>query len=162
MKKYAILPGRRRMLTKNMITDSQENTKSAAEASRWLGVSYNTYKKWAIYYGVFENHKNQSGEGISKKSSNFKVNLNEIFKGNHPDYPDKTFKKRLIHEGLLQEECSLCSYNESRILDEKICLHLDYIDGDKLNKIYDNLRLLCSNCYFTNVGDFKNAKSFCQ
>ena len=26
----------------------------------------------------------------------------------------------------------------------------------------DNLRLLCPNCYFTNVGNFKNSKSFCQ
>ena len=150
------------MLTKNMIADSQENTKSASEASRWLGVSYNTYKKWAQYYGIFDNHKNQSGEGISKKSTNFKVELKEIFGGKHPNYPDKTFKKRLINEGLLQEECGVCGYNESRILDGKICLHLDYIDGDVNNKTYDNLRLVCSNCHFTNVGDFKNAKVFCQ
>ena len=74
MKKYAILPCRRRMLTKNMITDSQENTKSAAEASRWLGVSYNTYKKWAIYYGVFENHKNQYLHTKMSRFRNTKIN----------------------------------------------------------------------------------------
>ena len=150
------------MLTKNMITDSQTNTKSAAEAARWLGVSYNTYKKWAQFYRIFDQHKNQSGEGISKKSTNFKVDLTHIFDGKHPNYPNKVLKKRLINEGLLQEECSICSYNESRILDNRICLHLDYIDGNEENKIYDNLRLVCSNCYFTNVGNFKNAKVFCQ
>ena len=70
--------------------------------------------------------------------------------------------KHLINEGLIQEECDICKWNESRITDNKICLHLDYIDGDIKNKEYDNLRLVCSNCYFTNVGNFKNAKIFCQ
>lgn len=162
MQKYVVIPGRRKILTKNMIEESQKNTKSAAEASRWLGVSYNTYKKWSKYYNIFDNHKNQSGVGISKKSTNFKIDLNEIFEGKYPDYPNKVLKKRLINEGLIQEECDICKWNESRITDNKICLHLDYIDGDIKNKEYDNLRLVCSNCYFTNVGNFKNAKIFCQ
>ena len=58
------IPGRRKVITKNMLLRAQENTVSAAEASRWLEVSYNTYKKWAKYYGVFEQHKNQEGVGI--------------------------------------------------------------------------------------------------
>ena len=156
------IPGRRLVLTKNMILDAQSQTKSAAEASSWLNVSYNTYKKWSKYYNIFDNHKNQSGVGISKKSTNFKIDLNEIFEGKYPDYPNKVLKKRLINEGLIQEECDICKWNESRITDNKICLHLDYIDGDIKNKEYDNLRLVCSNCYFTNVGNFKNAKIFCQ
>ena len=60
------IPGRRMVITKRMLESSHENTRSAAEASRWLGVSYNTYKKWAKYYGLFEEHKNQSGIGIKK------------------------------------------------------------------------------------------------
>ena len=39
-----------------MIESSQENTKSAMEAARWLGVSYATYRKYAKMYGIFENH----------------------------------------------------------------------------------------------------------
>ena len=42
------IKGRRLVLTKNMIMESQSNTKSAMAAARWLGVSYNTYKKWSI------------------------------------------------------------------------------------------------------------------
>ena len=39
------IPGRRLVLTKNMMIRAQENTNSASEASRWLDISYNTYKK---------------------------------------------------------------------------------------------------------------------
>ena len=58
-------------------------TSSNAEASRWLGVSYNTYKKWAKYYKLFDNNLNQSGKGIPKRKSHFKIELDEIFNGNH-------------------------------------------------------------------------------
>ena len=45
------IPGRRKVLTKNRILESQKHTKSNMEAARWLEVNYNTYKKWAKYYG---------------------------------------------------------------------------------------------------------------
>ena len=53
------LPGRRLVLTKNKILESHKHTKSNMEASRWLGVSYNTFRKWGIFYGVFEQHLNK-------------------------------------------------------------------------------------------------------
>ena len=157
------IPGRRRVITKNMILRAQENTKSNMEAARWLDVSYNTYKKWATYYGVFEQHLNQEGKGIKKGWGSYKISMEDIFNGNaKPNYSFHTFKKRLIDEGYFREECSICGWNEARITDEKICLTLDFNDGNSDNKNYDNLRLLCSNCYFTNVGNFKNSKQFCK
>ena len=59
-------PGERFVITKQMILDAQESTQSNMEAARWLTVSYNTYKKWAKYYDIFEQHLNQSGIGIKK------------------------------------------------------------------------------------------------
>ena len=50
MRKYLKIPGRRFVLTKKMVEESIENSKSNAEASRWLGVSFNTYKKYAKLY----------------------------------------------------------------------------------------------------------------
>tara|TARA_B100000214_G_C23689622_1_gene500224 strand:+ start:43 stop:531 length:489 start_codon:yes stop_codon:yes gene_type:complete len=162
MERFVRIPGRRKTITKRMVESAIESTRSNAEAARWLGISYNTYKKWSKYYGLFEKNLNQSGKGVPKKPSNYKVDLKEIFEGHHPDYPCGVLKKRLINEGLLQEECSICGWNEERITDNKICLNIDYIDGDKKNKDYNNLRLVCSNCYFTNVGEFKNSKIFCK
>ena len=144
-----------------MIKNAIEATRSNAEAARWLGISYNTYKKWSKYYGLFENNLNQSGVGISRKRVNTKYSLDEILDGKHPDYPKRALKKRLIDNGYMEEECSLCKWNEERITDNKICLSLDFIDGNDSNYFFDNLRLLCPNCYFTNVGNFKNAKVFC-
>ena len=95
--------------------------------------------------------------------ASYKISLEDIVNGNaKPNYYFDTFKKRLIDEGYFREECSICGWNEARITDEKICLTLDFNDGNSDNKNYDNLRLLCSNCYFTNVGNFKNSKQFCK
>ena len=57
-----------RPLLESEIKDIQSKSRSAAEAARLLGVSYNTYKKYARLYGVFEDLKNPSGLGIKKGS----------------------------------------------------------------------------------------------
>ena len=157
------IPGRRFVLTKRMIEEAQSQTKSNMAAARWLEVSYNTYKKWAKYYNIFEEHKNQSGVGIKKGWAVPKIKMEDIFDGKaKPNYSIARLKQRLVDEGYFQEECSVCGWNEKRITDDRICLTLDFLDGDSKNKSYDNMRLLCSNCYFTNVGNFKNSKMFCK
>ena len=75
------IPGRRKVLTKNMILDAQSSCKSASECARWLNVSFNTYKKWAMYYQVYENLKNQSGKGIKKGFATYRISLEDIFSG---------------------------------------------------------------------------------
>jgi hypothetical protein len=160
-KKYLRIPNRRFKITKRMIEDAIENTKSNSEAARWLSVSFTTYKKYAIMWNLYENHKNQAGKGVNKTSRNHSISLDEILSNQVVDYSDKLLKKRLIDEGYMEEQCSLCGYNEKRIVDNKLCLFLDKIDNNVNNYSFDNLRLLCPNCYFTNVGDFKNSKKFC-
>ncbi len=162
VKKYVKIPGKRFVLTKKMIEDAVENTRSNSEAARWLGVNYNTYKKWAKYYDIFEQHKNQSGKGIEKKFVYSSYDLDEILANKYKGYSSSKLKTRLINAGYMVEECSLCKWNEKRITDDKICLSLDFIDGNTDNYTYDNLRLLCPNCYFTNVGDFFGSKRFCK
>jgi hypothetical protein len=160
-KRYLHIPGRRFSITRKKIEEAISVTKSNSEAARWLGVSFNTYKKYATMFNLYDDHKNQSGKGIHKVIRDSKYSLEDILKGKYPNYSSKNLKKRLIDAGYFQEECSICGWNEERITDNKICLHLDYIDGDEHNKVYDNLRIICPNCYFTNVGNFLNAKKFC-
>ena len=159
------IPGRRLVLTKNMILNEQENTKSAAEASRWLGVSFNTYKKWSKYYNIFDQHLNQKGVGIKKGWATYKIPIDDIILGKRQPpkkYSFSIFKKRLIEEGYLQEECISCGYTESNLVTDKICLNLDFIDGDTKNFKIDNLRLLCPNCYLSYNGRFDKSKMFCK
>ena len=157
------IPGKRFVLTKNMIEESQKHSKSNMEAARWLKVSYNTYKKWAKYYKIFEQHLNQSGVGVRKGWATYKIPLEDILSGKREcKYSNGMLKKRLIEEGYMLEECDLCGWNEERITDSKICLNLDFNDGSKENKSIDNMRLLCPNCYLSNNGFFHNSKYFCK
>ena len=160
--RYLRIPGKRTIITKRMIEDAIENTLSNMEASRWLGVSYNTYKKWSKYYGLFEQHLNPSGVGVPRSQINSKYNLDDVLAGKYPDYPIKQLKLRIIKGGYLPEECDLCGWNEERLTDKKVCLTLDFIDSDSKNLKHENLRFLCPNCYFTNVGNFKSSRIFCQ
>ena len=59
-----------------------------------------------------------------------------------------TLKKAVISAGLLEERCYSpgCSVTATWI-GRPIVLHLDHIDGDRLNHHITNLRLLCPNCH---------------
>ena len=160
-KRYLRIPGKRVIVTKKMIEDAIENTLSNMAAARWLGVSYNTYKKWSKYYGLFEDNLNPHGIGVRKPKINSIYNMDDILAGKYPDYPIKQLKTRIVDGGYLPEECDLCGWNEKRITDDKVCLTLDFIDENKKNLKHENLRFLCPNCYFTNVGDFKSSRMFC-
>ncbi len=52
-----------RPILKSDLDIAQANTRSAAQAARYLNVSYNTYKKWARYFGVHESFKNPTVKG---------------------------------------------------------------------------------------------------
>ncbi len=159
------IPGRRLVLTKNLILKSQSETISGRQAAKWLNVSYPTYKKWAKYYGIFDQHKNQEGIGTKKGWASYKIPLEDFFNGNRElpqKYSLKVFKSRLIDEGYMKEECYSCGYNESNISTNNVCLNMDFIDGDSHNYSLDNMRLLCPNCYLSFNGTFPKSKVFCK
>ena len=159
------IPGSRKVITKNMILTAQENTNSNMSASRWLEVSYNTYKKWAKYYGVFEQHLNQKGVGIKKGWATYKVPIDDIIEGKREPparWSHKVFKSRLIEDGYFNDECSNCGYNEVNLGTENVCLAIDFKDGNHKNFKIDNLKLLCPNCYLSFNGRFPSSKTFCK
>jgi len=155
-------------LSKEQIVAAQDKTMSNRAASRYLGVSYNFYKSFAELYknddGVtlFEAHKNQAGKGIPKFLTNGKKDpaLLDIIEGRvDPSHfnADK-IKYRLITEGYLEEQCSMCGFSERRVLDYKMPLLLNFKDKNKKNYKLDNIELLCYNHYFLFVGDVFNEK----
>ena len=161
MRRYLKIPGKRFVLTKRKILDSQENTKSAMGAARWLGVSYLTYRKYAKTYGLFEGHLNPSGVGIKKGYGKWLKPLDEILDGSkkyrmRPSY----IKKRLIKDKWVEEECSSCGYNEMVLGKESVALRLDYEDGDVTNNKLENLRLLCPNCFLSHNGHMPSSERF--
>jgi len=150
-------------ITKEQILVAMTKTKSNMAAARYLNCSYVHYKKWAKLYesnthdNLFEQHKNQSGIGIPKflRVSGKEPALMDIIEGraNASSFTPDKIKYRLITEGYLEEKCSICGFEERRVLDYKMPLLLNFKDDNKKNYKLENIELLCYNHYFLNVGD---------
>lgn len=153
---------RAKPLSKSQIVAAQAKTKSNMAAARYLHVSYQHYKRYAKMYKLFDDHKNQSGKGIPKFLKNGKKDpaLLDIIEGrvSSSHFLPAKIKYRLIEEGYLKEECSMCGFKERRVLDYKMPLLLHFKDNDKKNFKLDNIELLCYNHYFLTVGDIFSNK----
>jgi len=153
-------------LSKEMIVAAQAKTKSNMAAARYLHVSYQHYKRYAKMYKVFEGHKNQSGKGIPKflKGTGKEPALLDIIEGrvSAAHFSPAKIKYRLIEEGYLSEQCSMCGFQERRVLDYKMPLLLHFKDNNKSNYTRDNIELLCYNHYFLTVGDIFTEKDVKQ
>ena len=152
-------------LTKEMILRAMRNTKSNFAAARYLGCSYQHYKKWAVIYeatepgydNLLQQHMNQSGKGIPKflKSKGKEPALLDIIEGraSAASFKPEKIKYRLLSEGFLEEKCNQCGFSERRVLDYKTPLLLHFKDGNKKNYKLENLEMLCYNHYFLTVGN---------
>ena len=142
---------------------AMENTKSNAEAARFLKVSFTTYKKYARMYTdrdtdktLYELHKKQFGIGIPKdvhRANSGTYSITNILEGKHSNYPTWKLRNRLLALGIFREECASCGYSERRVTDDTVPLLLDHIDGDDTNHVVDNLQMLCMNCYYQQTGN---------
>lgn len=157
-------------LSKKQILAAMACTKSNMACARHLHVSYHHFRRYAKNYdatepgyeNLFEQHKNASGKGIPKflKGSKKQPALVEIMEGRISSShfnPDK-LKYRLIEEGYLKEECSVCGFKERRVLDYKSPLFLHFKDNNKSNYSKDNIELLCYNHYFLLVDNIFTPK----
>ena len=90
------IPGRRKVITKNMILEAQKHTKSNMAAAKWMNVCYTTYKKWAKYYGVFDQHLNQKGDGIKKGFAVRTTNVEDIVLGKRQ--PPRRWSQSVVKE----------------------------------------------------------------
>lgn len=156
---------KRKPLLQSEVEMAIQNTKSNMAAARFLGVSLNTYKKYAEQYfdkdgnNLYDKHKNQSNIGIKKCRLDYHYKgytLEKILNNEVPSYPLHKVKKRLLNWGVLVEKCSLCGFEEKRLLDGQCPLILVQKDGNKNNYHLDNLELLCYNCYYLTIGDIKS------
>lgn len=160
-----MLNGRpKRMLLESEILAAQSISKTEAEASRKLGVSFMTYRKYAKIYGLYGRLTNMAGKGINKPIRNEdsgKYPLNQILENKFPKYSTNRLKARLIRSNRIEQKCNKCGFCERRMVDNIVPLLLNYIDGNNKNKLKDNIELLCYNCFFLYVNNpFGCRKSF--
>ena len=121
------------ILTKDDVLRAQKHTLSNRAAARYLGVSYNVYKRYALTFNdnetgktLFDKHLNRQGKGIKKHlggygkpKKNIKAPLEDVLEGrvDVSHYTVDILKSRLIQEGYLEECCSSCGFNERRVVD---------------------------------------------
>lgn len=156
-------------LSESDIRYAIDNTKSNAEAARFMKVSFTTWKKYANMYTdpatgktLYDMHTNIAGVGISKRAPRASAGpyqIDEILQGKYPNYPTWKLRNRLLALGIMEEECNSCGYNEHRITDDTVPLLLDHINGDKKDHRLENLQLLCLNCWYQQVGNPFKEKS---
>ena len=148
-RKYSVSPFGKSPIPKSRIESAIRNTQSIAAAARHLDVSYNTFKKYAKMYDLFEQNKNQAGIGIaSKGNTGWGIKLQDIFAGSSPNYPHWKLQERIVRDGYLKQECSNCGYDDYRETDMRGPYIINFLDGDSTNHSLDNLHLLCYNCFY--------------
>ncbi len=152
---------RSKPFTKEDILRAMRITKSNRSAARYLGCSYQHYKKWAKQYidqktgkTLFEIHLNPFGVGIPKFAVNsqskktaadsLKSILNNGIEIDH--FKPKEIKEALLREGFLEHKCYNCDFREERVIDRRIPLLLNFRDKNKRNYTLENLEMLCYNC----------------
>jgi len=148
-------------ILESQIKAAQSKSRSAFEAARTLGISYNTYKKYAKMYGIFEDLKNPYGIGIerAKRIKNKKYHIDDLIAGKHLKYPLFKFKNKLFDSGYLPKVCSSCGFSEERVTDGKMPMLIDFLDANLNNRKLENIRALCYNCFFLLVGE-RNVKNW--
>jgi len=150
-------------ISESEIRYAMENTQSCAGAARFLKVSYEAFRKYAKLYKdaatgktLFVLHKNKAGKGISRASKprlRGHYGILDILDGKYPEYSYTKLKPRLLKNAIMEEKCDSCGFCERRISDYTVPLLLDWEDGDRTNHKRENLRLLCYNCYYLEVGN---------
>ena len=144
----------RRPLLKHEIEEAQKNSLSASAASRYLGVDIATYKKYAQFYGIYENLLNKTGIGLPKgfaKTQAHSTKLKDIFENKHPKYPLQRLRWRMVARGLIEDCCAVCGFAEERITDQAKPILMTFKEehGDYTST---NLIILCYNCCFLTKG----------
>jgi hypothetical protein len=134
--------------TETQIRYAVANSKSNLGAARLLGMHINTYKKYAHAYGLYENHNNKIGLGITKGGTQLATPLSEIYANKHLKYSTTKLKRRMVEAQDIEEKCEICGYHDHRTIDNQTALLLDWKDGNQRNFARENLRLICYNCTF--------------
>lgn len=133
---------------KRILTEKRGGVNEAMVA-RYLGVSIQTYKKYAKMYGIWEPKPNIRGERNIFDPERGKYPLSEVLQGKWPEYPVYRIKDKLIRSGIKEAKCELCGFSEKRVTDGKIPLILNFMDGNEKNHLLENMKLYCYNCTFT-------------
>lgn len=133
-------------INKDKFIEITKSSDSMAQASVRLNMHFNTFKRYAEIFGVY--NPNQGGKGTKKpkKEGKKKYALNDIILYNkYPYYSTNKLRIRLIKIGYKKEQCEKCGITEWN--NDIVSFELNHKDGNRFNHYIDNLEILCPNCH---------------
>lgn len=137
-----------RPILKSEILEAKSHSVSEGGAARWMGISFDTYKRYAKLYDIYDPKPTIKGKRGIFDPNRGKYPLNEILQGKHPNVSIWTVKDKLLRSGIKKLECEVCGYNQRRLGDNKLPLLLNHMDDDIHNHKLENLKIMCFNCTF--------------
>jgi hypothetical protein len=133
--------------TKDLVTTAVGVSINYSEVLRYLGLSthygnFETLKKYLKEYDI--DHSHFTG---APRHANVNVSrtLEEVMVRDST-YNRSNLKKRLLTEGILLNECSICGLGDEWC-GKPIVHQLDHINGINYDHRIENLRMLCGNCH---------------
>mgnify|MGYP005996754387 CR=1 FL=1 len=150
MKNLGGRPTKARAMTYDNINAAIKSTKSMSQAAIYLGVSYNTFTKYAKQHGLFKPLKSSKGI-VRSVNSVFTHDIKAILEGKNPNpYREQTLLSKAMREGYIPCECNNCGQDYSNYQMRKDPpLILDFLDKNPQNTRIENLRALCFNCVYS-------------
>ena len=140
------------IMTPETIKMAIKSTQSMGQAALYMGVSKNTFKKYARQYGLWKPQTNLKGiRKTGNLGSALKHDLKQILEGKNPNpYREDTLLDKAIREGYMACQCSNCGADFSHMKGStrQPPLILDFLDRNTQNTKVENLRALCFNCVY--------------
>ena len=119
-----------------------EQNQSKSFICKELKCKQDTLNKYLQQMGI-EYKGNQSGKGMSKKSSTY-MNLETYLKESQ-DIQSNKVRLKLLREGYKKAQCESCGL--TTWLGQEIPLEVHHKDGNRHNNVIENFQLLCPNCH---------------
>jgi len=145
-------PSKGMVLSKHNIELAIKSTQSMGQAGLYMGVSKNTFKKYAKQYGLWKPLKSSKGiRHTGNVGAALKHDLKSILEGKNPNpFREDTLLTKGIREGYIACRCQNCNADFSHMdtQTKQPPLILDFLDRNPMNTELSNLRALCFNCIY--------------
>jgi hypothetical protein len=120
-----------------------------SDQAKYLGVAVSTYRKYAKPLGLWTPQPHHKGcKKTPWGAEKGKYPLSRILKGEFNGnklVSDWMVKKKVLKAGAT-EACTICGYNKKHLINGRVPLLLDHMNGDRYDFKAENIRLLCWNC----------------